>query len=292
MTGLIWRIAITVPGEAASELYSNLLGSHCDAISAFELSPGGDWLVQGFTEHKPMTAALAGPVALAAISLGIDPPDLEIERLDDIDWLRRNQESFPPVRIGRWYIYGSHLAPRIPGGAIPLRIDAATAFGTGEHPTTAGCLLALERLARRGHRRRVLDMGTGTGILAIASAKLWRCPVLGCDIDPHSVRVARENIRVNEVGAFVTCRISDGYRDRFVSAGAPYDLILANILARPLMAMAPDLARHLAPGGMAILSGLLEWQERQVLAAHRRAGLFLAGRVPVDNWQTLILGRS
>jgi ribosomal protein L11 methyltransferase len=212
--------------------------------------------------------------------------------MPDIDWLKRNQESFPPMRIGRYFIHGSHIETPVPAGSIGLLIDAATAFGTGEHATTHGCLLALDRLVRQGKRGRILDMGTGTGILAIAAAKSWRVPVLACDIDGNSVKVAAENVGLNQVAGLVMCRQSDGYASRAVRINAPYDLIFANILARPLASMAPDLARHLAPGGVAILSGLLAGQEPYVAAAHRAQGLAFMGRIQRQGWHTLIFTKG
>jgi ribosomal protein L11 methyltransferase len=288
----LWRVAVAAPDERAANVFSNVLGTIGTAIAAFETSPKGPWSVEGFVEGKPERAAIEAGLALAALALGIEEPALELEPMPEIDWVRRNQESFPPMRIGRYFIHGSHIATPVPAGAIGLLIDAATAFGTGEHQTTHGCLLALDRLVRRGRRRRILDMGTGTGILAIAAAKSWRVPVLACDIDRNSVRVAAENVGLNAVADLVECLPSDGYSSRAVRAGAPYDLIFANILARPLAAMAPDLARHLAPGGTAILSGLLAGQEAYVAAAHRAQGLRFVGRIARQGWHTLIFAKA
>jgi ribosomal protein L11 methyltransferase len=284
MTERLWRIAVAVPDARSADAVAALLDPLVEAITAFEVTPKGDWLVQGFAEGKPERARIEAGLALAASALGIAEPGLVLEPVDDIDWLKENQESFPPLRIGRYFVHGSHVTPPPRSGAIPLLIDAATAFGTGEHATTEGCLRALDRLARRGRRRRILDMGTGTGILAIAAAKTWNVKVLACDIDPHSVRVARENFAVNRVADRVRCRVGDGYR----GVAGEYDLIFANILARPLVRMAPDLAHHLAPGGIAILSGLLAGQERFVAAAHRAAGLRFLRRIPTNGWHTLV----
>ncbi len=211
-----------------------------------------------------------------------------MQRLAPRDWVRENQQSFPPIRVGRFFIHGSHHAKRSPGGAAALRIDAATAFGTGEHATTHGCLLALDALAKRRRFRRVLDMGTGTAILAMAAARRWACPVLACDIDAGSLEVARENVRGNGLASRIRLLRSDGYRDPAI---ARFDLVTANILARPLAAMAQDLAGSLARDGIAVLSGLLVRQAPLVLAAHRTHGLALRRRIAVDGWATLVLGR-
>ncbi|MGB8841944.1 MAG: 50S ribosomal protein L11 methyltransferase [Aliidongia sp.] len=287
----LWRMAIEAPDERLADVFSAVLDLTGAAITAFETTPKGPWLVQGFVQGKPDRATLEAGLALAAMAFDAAEPALDLEQLADIDWLRRNQESFPPMRIGRYHIYGSHVATRVPPGAVGLLIDAATAFGTGEHATTHGCLQALDQLVRRGRRRRILDMGTGTGILAIAAAKSWRVPVLACDIDRNSVKVAAENGLLNDVSGLITFRPSDGYTAPEVRAAAPYDLIFANILAKPLVAMAPDLARNLAPGGIAILSGLLAGQEAFVRAAHREQGLVFRERIAKNGWHTLVFGK-
>jgi ribosomal protein L11 methyltransferase len=176
----------------------------------------------------------------------------------------------------------------VPAGTIAITIDAATAFGTGEHPSTRGCLLALEALARRRRFRRPLDIGAGTGILSIAAAKLLRRRVLARDIDRNAVAVARNNIACNGVPGLVQVRQASGYRDRPL-AESRYDLVLSNILARPLALMARDLSRVLAPGGRAVLSGLLRRQEPIVLAPHRGLGIVLERRFVLDGWSTVVL---
>ncbi len=278
VTGDLWRLAVTVPDERTADAAVALLESAATAITAFEVTPDGDWLVQGFTEGKPDHAALSAGLALAAMALGIAEPALEMEPLDDIDWLKRNQESFPPMRIGRYFVHGSHIVGPPPGGSIPLRIDAATAFGTASmRRRMAACWRSTGWSVAAGGIASSI-WGRGPASSRSPAAKSWRVPVRACDIDPHSVEVAQENVDVNRVGSLVECFVSDGYAAREVAAGAPYDLIFANILARPLARMAPDLARHLAPGGVAILSGLLANQESYVRAAHRAQGLrFAAG---------------
>ena len=172
---------------------------------------------------------------------------------------------------------GTHLHGPPTPGRITLTLDAGLAFGSGEHGSTRGCLRALERVAHR-RPRRILDLGTGSGILAMAAARLLHRPVLATDIEPWSVRVAQQNATLNRLGRLVRLRLADGWRDPAVRAGAPYDLVFANILARPLCLMARHLAAHLAPGGTAILSGLLQTQARAVTAAHRRCGLASGGQ--------------
>lgn len=290
----LWRLAVTVADEAAANVASAALESQVSAISAFETAPGAEWRVEAYTDQEPDRAGLEAAAEMVALAHGLESGEgllatLTIESLAPRDWVRENQQSFPPLHVGRFFVYGSHHEGGVPAGSIGLLIDAAAAFGTGEHATTRGCLLALGSLAKRRRFRNVLDMGTGTGILAMAAAKLWSPNLLACDIDAGSVHVAAENLRRNGLAGRVRLRRSDGYRDAKVGRSAPYDLIIANILARPLVAMSNDLAAHLAPGGMVVLSGLLAWQAPMVVAAHRLQGLKLRRRIAVDGWITLVL---
>ena len=289
--GAIWRLQLRAVDAALAERAAAAVGSVCRTVSFFEESDGGGWLIEGFSEVPLAGIGLETALALAWAEHG-PPPKPLLEKVPARDWVRENQESFPPRRIGRYFVYGSHHRGTLPAGATGLLIDAAMAFGTGEHASTEGCLWALDTLARRGRPRRILDMGTGTGILAIAAAKTFVSDVLAADIDPASVLVARENARRNGVARRVSACSSPGYRSRRVRVARPYDLVLANILARPLALMARDLRRALAPGGVAVLAGLIDRQEPYVLAAHRAQRLSLVRRIAVDGWSTIILRRS
>jgi ribosomal protein L11 methyltransferase len=275
--------------EAGAEAAAAALGTACGAVSAFA-EPGDGWRVEGFATALPERALLEASLALAWAGRDDAVPPLVIERVPPRDWLAENQASFPPLRAGRYFIHGSHYQGPVPAGATALVIDAATAFGSGEHATTRGCLLALDALARRRHFARVLDMGTGTGILAMAAAKTWRRRVTARDIDAEAVRVAAHNAAVNGVAALVDVRRSNGYQG--LGGAQRFDLVFANILARPLALMAPALACALAPGGLAVLSGLLARQERAVLAAHRAQRLTLRHRFRLSGWHTLVLARD
>ena len=236
--------------------------------------------------------SLAAALALAAAASGIEAT-LRREPVEAEGWLARTQAAFPEQRVGRRFVvHGTHLDAEAPPGRILLRLDAGVAFGSGEHGSTRGCLRALEAVARGQRPHRVLDLGTGSGILAVAAAKLLRRPVLGTDIEPWAVRVAGQNARLNQVGPLVRAVLAPGWHGRPVRAGAPYDLVFANILARPLCAMARDLSAHLAPGGRAILSGLLASQVRMVLAAHRRQGLRLERVAREGGWATLTVRKA
>jgi ribosomal protein L11 methyltransferase len=289
--GGVWHVSLSAPDVALAERAAAAIGTVCDTVSVFEATPGHSWSVEGIAAEEPDRAQLRAAFLAAWIGHGL-PPEPAMQRLAARDWLGENQQSFPPRRIGRFFVHGSHYRGRIPAGARGLLIDAAIAFGTGEHASTAGCLRALADLMRRRPSRTVLDMGTGTGILAIAAAKLGARRVLAVDIDGNAVRVAQENFRRNGVGPYARAAWSPGYKSRFVRRRAPFDLVCANILAMPLAKMARDLGAVLAPGGVAILSGLLGRQEPLVLAAHRRRRLILRRRIAIDGWHTLILGRG
>lgn len=291
----LWRVALTVP-ESALDTFDAALEPHADTVSMMlpegkDPGEGADWRLEAVSRQPFDQTAVEVALGLAAAAAGIAPPVPEFSRLPQRDWLQENLRSFPPIAAGRFFVHGSHWDGRVPPGTVPLLVDAGTAFGSGEHATTFGCLVALDRLAKRRRFARPLDMGCGSGILALAMAHLWPAPVLAADIDPESVRVARFNARRNQVAARIKAVPSDGYRNPAVTRGRPYDLIVANILARPLCRMAPRLKSHLAPGGVAVLSGLLARQERQVLNAHRAQGLRLLARVAVNGWTTLVVGR-
>ncbi|MBS0296959.1 MAG: 50S ribosomal protein L11 methyltransferase [Proteobacteria bacterium] len=219
-------------------------------------------------------------------------PELTVitETLADADWLAMALSGLPPVRAGRFFVYGLHDRGRTPPNAVNLRIEAGAAFGTGHHGTTVGCLIAYDRLLKKRRFERVLDVGAGTGVLAIAASRTGTRKAVGTDIDPISARISRENALVNGSNArFVW---ASGLNDRAVRQDAPYDLVFANILARPLVSLAQDIKGALKPGGVAILSGLLRTQERFVRAAYLARGFKLDSRIRKDAWCTLVLVRS
>lgn len=214
-------------------------------------------------------------------------------KLADIDWVSKVQKDFPAFVMGPFYVHGSHAADACPANRFPLLIDAAAAFGTGEHATTAGCLLALAREKQRRPRvTRVLDMGCGTAILAIGAARLWKnARIVASDYDPVAVDVSIHNVRVNRIADRSELFVSDGYKNPRLKHGGKFPVIVANILAKPLMKMAKDAALHLEQNGTLILSGLLRSQEPMVLSAHRAQGLYLKDRIRRGQWSVLVLGR-
>lgn len=288
-----WKVELIVPAHAA-EIFAAALAPLSVATAEFEVDDGSRdplWRVAADFDSAPDHAALVAAVALAAARAGVPDPGFTCAALPPTDWLAENRQSFRPLRAGRYFVHPTHFAGSPPAGAIPLALDAGTAFGSGEHATTRGCLLALDALARRRSVRRPLDLGCGSGILSIAMARTWRVPVVAADIDGEAVRVTRANARRNGVGRLVAAHVSNGFADGTVRHGAPYDLIAANILAGPLTALAHDVARYLSPGGIGVLSGLLAGQARGVAAAYRAQGLRLVRRAIQDGWATLVLIR-
>lgn len=282
-------VSVTVP-ETALEAWEAAIGAACGTVDFFRDETTETWRISGVKAVGENEAELAAAMALAAAATGIAPP-LHREEVPAEGWLARTRAAFPEQLVGRRFaLRGTHIeGPRAPG-RITLLLDAGVAFGSGEHGSTRGCLIALERLTHT-RPRRILDMGTGSGVLAMAAAKLLHRRVLATDIEPWSVRTTRANAARNRIGPQLHAIRADGWRDARVRRAAPYDLIFANILARPLCLMARDLAAHLAPGGRAILAGLLASQARMVLAAHRRVGLRLVRAHREGAWTTLVLRR-
>lgn len=216
--------------------------------------------------------------------------EVKVEALPDQDWVKLSQEGLPPVRAGRFFVYGAHDKGRVPVNVEALAIEAGAAFGTGHHETTSGCLTALEWMHQIGYTpASALDLGTGTGVLALAADRLWRIPVIATDIDPIAIEVTRENLRLNGGQMRIRPLVAEGFAHAAIAAAAPYDLIIANILSGPLTQLAPGIRAHTAPGGKALLSGLLRSQELLVLAFYRSLGFRLERRWRLGPWSVLLL---
>jgi len=283
-------VLVVVP-EHALEVYESALAQVCGTVGFFKDDETGLWTLEGVKDQGANEGELAAGLLLAALATGF-AAELQRHATPADGWLARSFASFPEQLVGRRFaVRGTHLSGPLTAGRITVVLDAAIAFGSGEHGSTRGCLRALERVAYR-NPRRILDLGTGSGILAMGAAKLLHRRVLATDIDPWSVRVTRENARRNRLQHHVRALRADGWGSPAVRGVARYDLIFANILARPLTRMAKHLAVALAPGGTAILAGLLETQARWVLGAHRHHGLRLEAKIREGQWTTLVLRKG
>lgn len=285
--GPLETLSIEVP-ESALETFEAALATVCATI-AFYLhdEEARTWRLEGVRDVPEDDTPLQSALALAALTTGIDPA-LHRTPTEADGWLARTQEAFPDQRIGKTFLIRGTHSTTSEAGRTTLTLDAGLAFGSGEHGSTRGCLRAFEAVAKR-RPQAIIDLGTGSGILAMAAAKRLHRRVLATDIEPWSVRVARENAAANGVGRQIRVVLANGWRNRLVRTRGPYDLVFANILARPLCAMAGSLSRHLAPGGVAILAGLLDSQRRLVMSAHRRHGVVLQGTYAEGKWATLTL---
>ncbi|MDB5535800.1 MAG: ribosomal protein methyltransferase [Devosia sp.] len=254
--------------------------------SAHENEATGEWFFEAACDSPPDIEAF---VELARQTLG-GVVEFSVAPLDpEINWVAKSLEGLPPVIAGGFYVYGSHETGPIPSGLTAMRIDAAQAFGTGHHETTTGCLEAIDRLLKRKKPRVMIDVGTGTGVLAIALAKRLHTPVIASDIDPISVKTTVDNAAQNGVGKFIIPVEATGLNHRTIAQNAPYDLVVANILAGPLTALAPAMGRIVERGATIILSGILERQAPGVISAYALQGMVLTQKLQRKDWTTLML---
>lgn len=286
MADFYYRVSFEVPCELG-DAFAECLEAHVASVSWTALEESAIADVQGFSEAAPNEEAIHLVVRLAAEALDVAAPKVEISKIPMRNWLLDNIKQFPPITAGRFFVHSAEYIDPVPPGKIGLRVPAGAAFGSGDHGSTKGCLLALDKMDPLPIRS-ALDMGCGSGILAIAMAKRWHIPVVATDIDPISTEVTIENAMINGVAGFVRSLCAPGYNHPEVGARR-YDLIVSNILARPLTRLAKDLGRHLKPGGRAVLSGLLLKDANRVIVAHAQQGLRLQSRVTLGEWGTLVL---
>jgi len=261
------------------------------SVDLSELDPA-HWQVLVYFEQAPGAAERRALADAAAAMGGPQRPAFSIAELADENWVAKSLKGLKPVRAGRFLVHGSHDRDRVRENDLAIEVEAGEAFGTGHHGTTAACLIAIDRVLRARPVRNALDLGTGTGVLAIAIAKAARAPVLASDIDPVATRIAEENARLNGVAALVHAVTAPGLAKAIFAAAGPFDLIVANILAGPLTMLAPAICRRLAPGGTVILSGLLVSQRARIVAAYRAQGLRLARGIEREGWLTLTFERA
>lgn len=256
-------------------------------VGVFEIEDGsGMWEVGGYFTEEPDAAGLA------LLQTMFDTNPFVVSEVPDIDWVAHVKRELPPVEAGRFFVYGSHDAADLPEDKIGLLIEAAMAFGTGHHGTTLGCLRALDALADGGFvGENVADIGCGTAVLGMAAAKIWPNPVVASDIDEVAVAVAETNVAANDMQGRVTCLEAAGFGHPDLLAKAPYDLVFANILKGPLVALAPDMAANIGKGGYAILSGILNEQADDVISVYVENGFNLVKRDEIVDWTTLTLRR-
>ncbi|WP_110278555.1 50S ribosomal protein L11 methyltransferase [Loktanella sp. PT4BL] len=256
-------------------------------VGVFEIEDGsGLWEVAAYFMDRPDAGALA------VLSALYDAKPFNISEIPEQDWVSKVQRELSPVQAGRFFVYGTHDADKVPADKIPLLIDAAMAFGTGHHGTTKGCLEAFDKLLTDGFAgKNILDVGCGTAVLAMAAAKALPDTVLASDIDPTAVEVAQANVVSNGLQDRVNCVVAAGFGAPVLKDSAPYDLIFANILKAPLIGLAPDMGANIANGGYAILSGILNEQADEVIAVYAQNGFNLIERHVIVDWTTLILGK-
>ena len=287
---LTYTALTTLPGKSQAEALGEALEELEPAptgVGVFEVEDGkGIWEVGGYFLDQP------NDIDLALLSAAFGAGAFVVSEVPDQDWVAKVRRELPPVEAGRFFVYGSHDAALLPKGRIGLLIEAAMAFGTGHHGTTLGCLRAYDWLLDDGQTfNNVLDLGCGTAVLAMSAARMGAANVLASDVDPVAVEVAVANVKANGLVGRVDCVESIGFGSPVVRAGAPFDLIFANILKGPLIELAPDMAAHLTVGGMAILSGLLVEQADDILEVYRAQGLALEAREDLGEWSALTLRR-
>lgn len=283
LTHLQGREAAEALAEACEELTPEPVGT-----GIFEIEDGSErWEVGAYFTESP------DEIALALLAAAHDAQPFVISELPEVDWVAHVRRELTPVRAGRFYVHGSHDADTVPEGVEALCIEAAMAFGTGHHNTTKGCLEALDRLAQEGFdATRIADIGCGTAVLAMGAARLWHVTVLASDIDPIAVDTAAANVIANGLDGRVVCIEAAGFEHPTLEQAAPYDLVLANILKQPLIDLSPDMARHVAPAGKIIMSGILTTQAEEVVAAYQAAGFALDRRDDLGDWTTLVMTRA
>lgn len=287
----LFRLSIELDELQSARALTEQLTDHVDpapsASSYFEVPGTRRWRVDAYFESEPEVDQLIAIQSLAPTGV------ISVEAVPDENWVAISQAALPPVEVGRFVVHGSHDQARVGLRRFAIEIDAGEAFGTAHHSTTLGCLLAIDRLARGRTFRRVADVGSGSGVLAIAAARaLPGARIAASDFDPVAAGVAHANIRANRAGAQVTALAAAGLDHPWLRGAARFDLILANILAGPLIRLAPALARAAAPGGVVVLSGILSEQARAVLGAYAARGFALERRVVLSGWTTLVLKRN
>ena len=282
------RVIFRIPSEYADP-FAAALEAHMDSVAWTAGEGETTAQITGFSEDPVDKRAISDAIAATADGIEVSAPSIEFGLIPVQNWLAENIRQFPPIIAGRFFVHGSEYQKPVPPPQISLCVPAGAAFGTGDHGSTKGCLLALDQL--QGKRvQNALDMGCGSGILALAIAKRWKCRVSASDIDVVAKQTAQTNASVNGLRRYLDIYVGPGYSNRPLK-NQSYDLIVSNILARPLVRLSRALSLRVRPGGTVILAGLLFAQEAQVIAAHRQHGLNLSRRIRIEGWSTLVLQR-
>lgn len=291
----LWKGSLSLPYQWV-ELFSELFEEHVLSLTYFEQQasdnmesrPEDIWEINFYISDLNEIPLLQSKAKNLASLHQLTLTEIQFEEVNDCDWVSRVQNQFTPFKVGQFFIATPHFNPPNTLGMHSIMMEAGRAFGTGEHETTYGCLHALSQLKAHFHLQNMLDMGCGSGILAIAMAKLWRHPVLAVDIDAVSVQTCQRNVQLNKVHPLVTSIQSPGFRSRKILQKAPYQLITANILANPLISMAKDIKNHLAPRGLVVLSGFLNYQVNRIHHAYSSQGFVLYKRYQFNKWNILV----
>jgi ribosomal protein L11 methyltransferase len=286
-----WQIVFHIAEKEDISIFETILEPFVDGVSMDEGAGAEGRRVVGFCSVQPDASELESRLLIGALAAEVEAPNFEIESVASVDWVAQYQARTPPVTIGSFFIYPDHFDDDLPSDKMPISLDAGLAFGTGEHQTTEGCLRVLEGLVAEGFQvRNAIDVGCGSAILAIGMSKLLpTIEILACDNDPSAVLTASDNVQKNNCARAIKVFESDFYSASEVAVVSPFDLVVANILAGPLIEAAAATAKQVSPTGHLILSGILNEQAADVVEAHEKAGLTVINRLEIDEWTTLVL---
>jgi ribosomal protein L11 methyltransferase len=288
----IWEIVVELPSRQGLADFEAALENITIGISSLEVPGTPKWRLTGYCMDEPSRPQVESLLLGTRKGIQNEISSLEIRLVEERDWVAETEQSLGPIHVGPYFVHGSHVITLPPTNSIAIRIDAGMAFGTGNHETTRGCLWAIEHLYIEDGPRKPVDVGTGSGILAIALAKRFGIRVVAGDNDPVAIDVAVENARINGVSESISFHVSEGLSDVAIQASIPFDLVIANIVANPLIEMTGEISQAIAPEGHVILSGILSEQAEEVLNHYQQHGFTFDDRLIENEWETLILSKK
>jgi ribosomal protein L11 methyltransferase len=294
MSDDLYMLALRLPFDAATavaELLESLDEPLALAVSQVEVDQGAAWRVEAIYDQAPDRALIQTLLAPVIEGLGLSGLEPIIDKVPEKDWVVVSLQVLAPVRAGRFVVHGRHDLDHVVRGPYSLEIEASRAFGTGHHETTQGCLTAIDRLAHVIRPKRIFDLGCGTAVLAMASARVWQTRALASDLDPQAITIAKETVKANRLGHVVQLATAPGFAHPKIRRHAPFDLVLANVLVNPLAALAPDMRRYLRLGGVVVLSGILNRQAENLVNRYRSFGFVQVFSLQLGDWSTLVLRR-